>query len=742
MSLWIFCFFPVLLALGATVYEACMGRAPAAVESRAPLLHILLAGVLVLSLLAVLLLQLGAFQLRNLLIAAALASSALFAWRRRLPKLTPGLRIGRGHIALLLIAVGALALRFPPSNWVAGAIDHGVYLNVANNIRHTGRIFIHDELSRPELTYHTYYTQNSYIIPDATTESARGTWFKQSCFEGLYMPGIYVQDFADGLLVPQFYHLHPLWMAIAGSLFGQEHSTLSMPVFALLSIVVIYALTLSVAGNTFAAVSAALLLAANPLHSYLSKLPLTEVPALFFFFTGLYFFVRLLKADGRDRLNGIMTVLAFACLFLTRISGFLHIAALLCFMAYVLAGPVPSLRRPAILWTLAGVIAVYAYSVLYGHVFSCAYSSVVYNAYFGTDFSTWAAKGALAFGAAGLSVVYMVLHRHRERVQLVLESLRPWSPHIAFILLAGVIACGLLVAYRFVFDIGVYGPELRAIGIDPTTSAKLWGADVAAAWMLNYTVLMLLITPIGLVIALHGVYRLLQTWPTHPHLFLCGFLALYFLAVNTVMADSTRYLYYFARYLMSETIPLLIIAGAISLARLRTRMPALAIAVLCAVSAPSIALSYLHSRDTELKHFYGDVQAIAASLPEGSVVFVDRSISPDWRWLSAPMKLSFGLTPFWYIHADLVEGRLDDVVKGFVAENRPVFVITNERNLDTEYFSSYRKMPIRLNLMVVKNRTVPVGFAQSRLDVMIYRPTERLLAQVRSTQGNVWQPSE
>jgi hypothetical protein len=541
------------------------------------------------------------------------------------------------------------------------------------------------------------------------------------------------------VLVPQFYHLYPLWLAISGSLFGAARSTLPLLPFALLSIGVIYRLTHELAGDSFAALSAALLLAVNPVHSYMSKFPVSEVPTAFFLLAAVYFLVRLLKGAGADRFNGGMCVLAFACLFLTRVTGFLYLPVLVAFIGYVLVVVASPGRRRAAAVCCIGIGAAYAYSVLHGYLFSCAYTRSVHLAYLGADFATWRAGGALAALVAFLAAIYAVLHRYQRPLRRAAARLRPRREQLAWLLIAGVLAWSAHAAYRFVSTPALYGPELESIGIDPATSPKLAGMDVVALATLNVTVLVLLLTPVAVACALYGTFLLLRRWPSQPQLVLCGALAVYFFGVTTIANVNARYLYFYARYLLSETIPLLLVAAAVALGRLHRRWPRAAVGALLIAAAPSLALSFLHTRDTEMKHVRGDLGAIAAALDAHSVVLIDREIVPDWRRLGAPLKLSFELSPFWFDRADLEQGRLDPILRTLAASHRPLFALANDDTLASDYFTPERTLPLRLNDFLAKWMSLPVGFITD-LDttVTVYRGTQRLRDLAAPAEGNTW----
>jgi hypothetical protein len=178
--------------------------------------------------------------------------------------------------ALITILLIALFFRFQPYLYVPGGQDQGVYVNMSAVYGKTGSTFIIDQVREKAIAsglreWYDSANQRSWQL------------HKKGKYEGHHLPGVYISDSGKSQYVFQFYPLHPLWMAIVGKLFGTENRVYSLVFFSLLSIAAFYFLALELSGgNRISAVIVSLLLALNPLHSFFSKFPVTEVVWLSF----------------------------------------------------------------------------------------------------------------------------------------------------------------------------------------------------------------------------------------------------------------------------------------------------------------------------------------------------------------------------------------------------------------------------------------------------------------------------
>ncbi len=668
----------------------------------------LIAGILLTSVASILLLEFGKFRISYLIIVLLLLSFIMLFFVRFIPGVGFNFKIDKYKIILAFILILASLLRFPPWNWMMGGQDQGLYVNIGNNIKKTGEIFIEDEILQ-EVKYfdsiRDYYIKNTYRRFGKIVDGKA---------EGVYTPGIFVKDISDGILVPQFYHLQPIWFAISNSLLGVEYSTFPLFVFGLLSIIFIYLLTESFLNSRGAALLSASLLAVNPLHSYMSKFPVTEVMAGMFFLSGLYYLFRMIDSDKGRFFHSLMTILSFGCFFFTRISGLIFIPLFLFLLYYVRIFENDRTRRSITIFSLVGILLFYLYSFIHGYIFSFPYSYLIYRN-FKRDISTY--KTFVAFIPYLAFVIVSLYFARNLRPQFRVMKL--WlARHRKYIILGIMGAVFALIAHKgYLFGFTDYfnAPQWR----------HLAGNGLKSLESLNIVVLAIMLTPVGLLLSFHGIYKILNKgFYSKKHLIL-GLSSLYFLLIYTVMKVYTPYLFYFARYLLSELIPLLIVCLSCSLLYFQKKYPKALIVVLFLILTPSLGLSYLHTRDTEMRHLYSNLKDIDSLFNENSIIFVDKDILPMHERLVAPLRLTFNEKVFLFDKKDLIGGRLKDTFRHFIARGYTLFLMSNDDNLGSEYFIPYWKMPVILNLMRVKSWTIPIGYTIKTGDwrnmVSIYR---------------------
>jgi hypothetical protein len=271
------------------------------------------------------------------------------------------------HVGLLVVIT--LFFRLPAFHYVLGGQDEGVYVNVANYIERTGQVSVTDDIVgklRETPTLSRYLKSNR--LPG-----------------GGYLAGIYGRNTDPSTLEFQFYHLFPVWMALVSGVFGIASGVYALTLFALLSVLFTYRLVLSVTGQYQAALWAASLLALSPLHAFFSKFPVTEVPTLAYSLAGFCYissYWRSAPAQRRGRLLAI-TFAAFASLFFIRISGFMYVPFLVALGCLSALRDEDSQRRSAVQWLMLAIVLAYGLSVIYGLLWSHSYAVDIYGLVFG-----------------------------------------------------------------------------------------------------------------------------------------------------------------------------------------------------------------------------------------------------------------------------------------------------------------------------------------------------------------------
>ncbi len=208
----------------------------------------------------------------------------------------------------LLLAVAFILscwLFFRPHQSVVGAADAGVYVSLAANISETGRILIHDDgLAQMPASLHRLFLRD---LPESE-------------YSPYYLfPAFFVDDPASGQIIPQFFHLYPVWGAIGYSLGGVKAALLTTGLWGALGALALYWLTRDWLGwrwglAAFAGISL------NALQIWFSRYPTTETMTQLLLWGGLWAYARWRKRS--EPIWGLLAGILLGELFLTRIDTF------------------------------------------------------------------------------------------------------------------------------------------------------------------------------------------------------------------------------------------------------------------------------------------------------------------------------------------------------------------------------------------------------------------------------------
>ncbi len=131
-------------------------------------------------------------------------------------------------------------------------------------------------------------------------------------------PGFYRSDTQPDLLIPQFFTLHPLWLALAAGIGGVRAALAVNPFWAFLGIWALYMFARELIGARWAWLPA-LLLAVTPLQVYFSRYPTAELIAQYFVWLMLWAFTAFVRERPLRALWGLIAGLAIGALFMARI---------------------------------------------------------------------------------------------------------------------------------------------------------------------------------------------------------------------------------------------------------------------------------------------------------------------------------------------------------------------------------------------------------------------------------------
>ncbi len=492
---------------------------------------------------AVALLALGAFDARVAVVGGLLLAAA---GRYFLPASFNPEQASAGKPVfpmLLLALLAALLFRAEPFLPLHGGQDQGVYVSMSAHLQREGSVFIDDPLPA-ELP-----GDRARDVYDARMWRGRAR---------AAQPGIHQSpELGEHVWHWQFYHLHPLWMAIFADLFGDGARFYALTFFSLLSIVGLCLLAYEMTGSRLAALVAGMLLALNPLHVFFSRLHVTEVVALAFSAVGLYYLARAARGvrDGALPAStaalAALSALALSLVFFVRITGFLYLPLLV--LVYGLGVWWTARHRPAYTRHVVGYVALvgtlYALSVVYGLHYSPLYSSVViYEDSFGGLLGAhWRAilAGVVVVTLAALAALPFAVRRQWAPGALAFAARPAVWIGLASLAVALGVGWSLYEAYLVGFTERYADVRrLEPFGVVGAGAPIFWQTG-AVGWLL-YT------SPLLALVAIAGAHRPPFRWPL---VLLYFFLAVCLFANLALNIPVIYYHYYYARYLLSEVVP-------------------------------------------------------------------------------------------------------------------------------------------------------------------------------------------
>jgi hypothetical protein len=618
---------------------------------------------------------------------------------------------------ILLILMVASFFRVEPYLWLMGGQDQGLYVNMSAHYEREGSAFVKDrvrELFKDDLK--SDYDQHQYFYKKiaATGDELKGSYprkFDQKAgvnYFAMTLPGVYFKNLAQSEFVFQFYPLHPLWMSIAGKVLGDSNRVYSLVMFSLLTIVIFSLLAYELSGGKrLPALLVALFLALNPLHAFFSKFPVTEMVSLFFSSAGFYALIRFHKDADRGKRVFYLWLSAglFACLFFTHISSFIYLPLFYLLLLIAQLYGEHDTGRLLVFYTL-GILLLFAFSVLYGLTYSYPYFVEVYEQSF---------KGILGSGwAFRLKLLLFV-----SAIPPVIVALLKWRPGNGSVMLSRCYTV-LKILGIFAFLCAVY----RAYQLGFTAKyVGHWAYDdlwkmAASGWKslsyANFVTFIAYLSPVAFICLILAFIR------NKKHVDIVDVMLLFLIVValymRIVMAFTTPYSYYFARYQLSELVPysLLVVAlflgQAVDNGQKRKKWSA----CFCIVA---IAANFLYYTAFQLKGQEADgaeaaLSRIAARLDDKSILLHDFT---DPRIIT-PIRYYFGRNTFYTSDISAIgKGIYGSLSTNFNA----LYFLTTKKCAD----SNVELVDvIAYSEGVFEHRTIiPSRFSYERMNLYLYR---------------------
>ncbi|MCE5232030.1 MAG: hypothetical protein ABFC67_07070 [Mizugakiibacter sp.] len=545
-----------------------------------------------------------------------------YAWRThaRPSALGPGPRWQ--HLALLVLV--ALFFRLPAYQYVLGGQDQGLYVNIANYIERTGGVEVRD------------------TVLDRLDDSAfKDEYLRDNRGRGVFVAGVYARDGASPRLEFQFYHLFPVWMALFGGVFGATFGVYALTLFALLSILFFHRLTLVVTRSHAAALAAGLLLALSPLHAFFSKFPVTEVPTLAFSLIGFTYLAACWSSTSslRQRRWLWISVAAFAALFTTRISGLMYMPFVVAAaVAAVSCDPDDGRRRVVVCWAVA-VVGLYLLSVVYGLHWSYYYATDIYRIFFAGPLGAHWPSHIVALAVLGIAFWFgltMFARRPGGAAVVARWLVVPVRSGIAVVVLLG-LAIGLFKIYRLGWT--------AHYATDPWLSTA-WGLAGSGWRAARASSLAGLAVYLGPLIPLVFMFAVLRRQADPRIEFLRVFIAGFFV-YTAILQWTIPYGPYYARYLLSELVPYMILFVVCCWAGMppgRGRIIVAAALALSTAYAGATTMSQIGKREND--GLYAGLRHLVSRVDSADVILLD-SLGPglpNTHEIKTPLVYTFGLS--------------------------------------------------------------------------------------------------
>lgn len=643
-----------------------------------------LAFLLAVSWLALVLAELGVFSLGLLaLLLAGAVVAGVIAVRRQ------GLRI-ECHwtwdiVALVPVVVIAGALFAPPFEYNRGALDPGTYVNAAASIARSGSIIYVDE----EMASLSDESRRALF-----REEARPFTF------GSRLPGFYIVDLEQSRVTPHGFHLYPALLAVAFALGGTWATLWVLPLLAVFGLAGFALLGRRLFG-TPVAVMAALLLAVNPGEIWFAHYPAAEILVQVLLYGGLLALVVALDTDSR--VAAVLAGLSLGAVHLAKIEQIALPVATGGFIAYSwLRG---RLRR-------VHIICVAAYALVVGQAALHAY---LFSAWYAYSIISRFLTPALFIVAVASLVLALVVLTIGRRAAVALLSSGEWR---AGILNGGALAVLLAAAYAYY--------------VRPRLSIPSEGDSVEMLYeylsSLSFVALGWYAAPLGLVLGVGGYATALIR-----HLGSRTLLLFAIILMDTVIClyegRITPVHFWAARRYLPVVFPAFALCAAILLwelyRALHARWPLQAFpGILGLVLTFSVFGGWLPFLGyVEYEGQVDQVEQLAATIPEGSVVLFDES-DVGLRY-SVPMQYMHGRPSFvlWQAAADA--GAAETLLNDWVSQGKQVYAVRSDRRL-WELPPGYEERGVASGVIdvpevVVTTDTLPTTVGRFRVEYTVAR---------------------
>jgi 4-amino-4-deoxy-L-arabinose transferase-like glycosyltransferase len=552
----------------------------------------------------------------------------------------------RGEVIFLVtLSIVMAVLYFRPHQFIFGGADAGVYINLGANLSRTGNWLIRNPVlsAIPKADYAMLFREHPpYLIPRYN-----------------HLPGFYVSDNNAGKILPQFYPLHPVWLAVAHGLGGLQANLFMTPLWGLLGVLALYFAVREAFDRRTAAIAAAIL-AVTPTQIWFSRYPTSEVLTLFLLFSGFYAFARHVRRG--EIWSAVLAGLALGQVTLARPDMYFLLGLPPIYAAYLHLKRQFSRR----FWTFTGpLLAMSAHSIVHAIWQNWPY---LHNLYFLGDSLIPKNLAILLVGLIFVTTISIVFSRIAAHHQNTLIRLEPtWRT------LLSIAAVSLVL-------LAVYAYFLRPLQADPTHKVDYWYGQSTIPDVEPYNLVRLgwYLSPLGVALGVLGIALIVyeridgRTWALVSTGIFFSILFLY----NSL--NNPHHVYVMRRY-VPAVIPTFAIGAAYVILRLANwRLIGHVLAIVLVVAQVSLMLytNWVMVRQVDRQGVVSQFRSLSGQIPPDAIVLFNNE---------RPVGIAASCgTPLAYIdgrtvldlqedHLDL--DRLDQLMQGWMAEGHPVVVV-------------------------------------------------------------------
>jgi len=679
------------------------------------ILLILVNTLLVSSFVLLLTAQLGVFRFRHwcLFFVLFLAGTLVYLYLRgktgRFSTRTVSLDLAPGD--WLFLPLGALAfLVFNPPSQAIHTRDPGGYANIAVKISETGSLKFKD----PDYERFNSKDREMLFLPLPLLNVAHPQ----------VIPGFHLVDPVSGELIPRYFHLFPIWLALAFKLW-RFSGMFGLNIFlGILSVLMLVPLGRSLFGSRLIGFLAASLLALNLGEIWIVRSPFSEILTQLFLLAGIWT-LSIGMGDGHKgfcRLAGLLFGLAL----FTRVDSVLVLVAVLVFFCII------SLTRNRnqphsfpLLSFILPLSAMVIYALLHTLVFAYPYVETVLNTFRRTSFS---AGRVLALVV--LSAMAVLIARASNRWNQFVSTNEAFKKKVT------------IFCFAFLTSLFIYGYFIRPRDISSDLIPLPYPLEGNVPYYDEISLVRLgwYVSPVGIVLACLGslitLGRLMRGRSVKllPFALILGIFALFYLYKSRAFPDN----YWVIRRYVEIVIPGFLLLASLSLVSLlkacrmyksgiwKTVVTLCAGGLLAAMLWP-LKMSYALLSQREWENTFPQLENLAGTNQDADILLLERGQFQDF--FSSPLKFIFHKAVYPLASDSPDPAAFDRLMEEWTQKGKKVNLLASEERtaLTSLKYKFVPKELFRFQTRVVESayERLPQTIEDLRFAVQLYEVRER-----------------